>query len=218
MTAADKLRKDGDFDKLTFEIGDVALARAQITSNIFAFHQENGTDADRLFSEMIGESANEFVNSTLTSSVAIARAGGIGRWGGYLDIVLHGLYSTVKPMLIIADQICSTSTDGEVRQQIRSCVAHTDKTKKEYVMYPVLTRNHYVFGLVIQGGMRKAMFKVGKEADDALGLIIEHIKNNNHVCTALDVTSKVCNITDDNAKEQRNLPVVTSRAMDTNVF
>ena len=129
---------------------------------------ERAKESERLWREVIGKSPSEVLREVLDGK----------KYGGFIEVAATMWDTDVEPIIIHADEIHAQASDKSVEVAIHSAMlsglpAGVTKKRKTFL---ILEGKHYLFGFTIKGGQKKAIIKIGAEADQAQKAIVKFLK------------------------------------------
>jgi len=192
--AVEQLTEDPDPDNVKYSAAHVAKAREAIIANAIRLHEEAATrleaggaeaaeaakKADEEMMSLLGEPLGDFVTR-------VSAGKGPEKWGGFEAFSLSSQHSSVRVVILDAREY--SRVDG---QTANGRAAHTvqcpGEQKKTHAVYVIWTGSHYKLGITKAGEVKKALFKVGKEADEACEKITAFLKSQASVASCLSAS------------------------------
>ena len=161
----------------------VDKARNAIIQNIFAINEEA---KEFCFAE--GENEREKERNEIWKTVLgkppaelLMQVTQKKRWVGYVATALATYHTDAEIVIIDSDNIYAKATDETVRAGVYPALLNglpAGQAKKRRV-FVVRKRNHYYFGHTSRGNTKQVIFDIGPAAEQALNLIIDHLKSEN---------------------------------------
>ena len=173
-----------EFDKTTFSKTMAKEGKELIITGAFEYMNrlcktpgdKDTSSPEEQFMNTIGNSAQELVTSLSGGrSLRDVNSKVNHNWAGSSEFALSTYGQPYKIVIIHADGIHSAQNDDESAQHVHD-LSLLEDCAKEQVVYAILEKGHYMLGLVVNGDERKAVFNIGPETDEALQLILAHIK------------------------------------------
>ena len=103
------------------------------------------------------------------------------KWGGIVELGASMWHTDTEVIVLHAESIHAKASDSDVvagvhRAMLEGLPAGPAKKKRVFV---VLKHHHYYFGYTSKGGVTRAIFDVGTDAEEAQARIIEFLKTEN---------------------------------------
>ena len=176
------LKDDSSVDRAHL-LGDekVLLAKQTFVHNVLKINQviedewstgdspsERAKESEMVWREVTGKSSSEVLREVLDGK----------KYGGFIEVAATMWDTDVEPIIIHADEIHAKASDKSVEVAIHTAMLSglpVGVTKKRKT-FLILEGKHYLFGFTIKGGQKKAVFKIGTEADQAQEAIVKFLK------------------------------------------
>jgi hypothetical protein len=126
--------------------------------------------ANAQWKEIMGKSSDIVLEQTLST----------GKWGGIVELALALWHTFVEIVVVHADSINAKASDKEVQVAVHPAMLKglpEGPTKKKMRVFAILKRGHYYLATIKTGGSERAMFNIGKDADEAQALIVAFLKS-----------------------------------------
>jgi hypothetical protein len=126
--------------------------------------------ANAQWKEIMGKSSEIVLEQVLTT----------GKWGGIVELALALWHTFIEIVVVHADSINAKASDEDVQVAVHPAMLEglpDGLVKKTMRVFAILKRGHYYLATTKKGGIERAMFNIGKDADEAQALIVAYLKS-----------------------------------------
>ena len=192
--AVKQLVEDPDPDNVKYSAAHVARAKEEIIANAIKLKEMAFTRlvADGLGAAEAAKKADEEMMALLAEPTGafitrVTSGKGPDAWGGFEAFLLASRDSVVRVVVVDAREFGRAGGQTENGKAVYrvQCPGEQDKT---HVIYVIWTGSHYKLGITKAGEVKKAVFEVGKEADDACEKITAFLKTQASVASCLSAS------------------------------